>query len=389
MISNVDRQIKGALEIATRDLVTCLLPVGIVNGTHHFTDLWARDSFFASFGVNRIGRSKFTEVTLELFLSHQKPDGLLPYRILRSPTTFLKYLGRPRYYQTPRSSFRSRQSGGVIPDGGLMAIIAAEEYIRYTGDTKFLKTVYPSLTASITWYLNKFRGGLIHEWFLCEWADSVLKTGRVLYTNVLYYKALVSMHELTKLYGTNTDTTGFLHRAKKIKALINQTFWNGTYFADWVDYKPHQIFSAHANLLAIWFGVPTKEQALSILKHAKEHCWQMFTMDTNYPYYPAWRIPIWNYFVGMGDYHNRGCLWLQPGILYAVCLNQLGLREKAWKILHSIAGQIVKHNGVHEVYERDGKPVNRFFYRAEYPFAWSAGLFVYAYHLLSAHESSD
>ena len=34
---------------------------------------------------------------------------------------------------------------------------------------------------------------------------------------------------------------------------------------------------------------------------------------------------------------------------------------------------------VYEVYEESGVPVKRFLYKSEYPFAWSAGMYVYAY----------
>jgi hypothetical protein len=37
---------------------------------------------------------------------------------------------------------------------------------------------------------------------------------------------------------------------------------------------------------------------------------------------------------------------------------------------------------VAEVYERDGAPLSRFFYQAEIPFAWNAGLYVYAAHAM-------
>jgi hypothetical protein len=42
----------------------------------------------------------------------------------------------------------------------------------------------------------------------------------------------------------------------------------------------------------------------------------------------------------------------------------------------------LRENAVNEVYERDGTPVARRFYHAEVPFAWNAGLYVYAVHAL-------
>ena len=81
----------------------------------------------------------------------------------------------------------------------------------------------------------------------------------------------------------------------------------------------------------------------------------------------------------MADYHN-GILWLQPGILYAIALKKTGKTQEARRVLMRIAHQIVKYQGVFEIYEKSGAPVRRFLYRSEEPFAWSAGLYVWAYH---------
>ncbi len=43
-----------------------------------------------------------------------------------------------------------------------------------------------------------------------------------------------------------------------------------------------------------------------------------------------------------------------------------------------MAEKIVEYENVHEVYEKNGKPVRRALYVSEVPFAWSAGLFVKA-----------
>lgn len=46
-------------------------------------------------------------------------------------------------------------------------------------------------------------------------------------------------------------------------------------------------------------------------------------------------------------------------------------------MLGAIGEQIVKYNGVYEIYEKNGKPVKRMFYQSEHPFAWSAGLYLW------------
>lgn len=326
---------KKAAHVCMEALAACTTPDGIVAGRHHFVDLWARDSLFATFGAE----DDVARKTIETFFRFQRKDGAVPYRIFRR-------------FGWVWPNFRSVQSGGFIPDGGLMAIIAAKKY----------GNMYQQyIDKARDFYTAKFDSSLISEWFQCEWADATLKIGRSLYTNTLYW---------------------MVRGDEKIKKQINDVFWQGDFFADWVDYKRHDYFASHPNMLAIIFGLTNPGQAEHILSYAKKYCWNGWTLEENYPTYPAWRIPLQNYLVGMGDYHNRGCLWLQPGILYAVALWRHDQKKDARHVLQAIGEKIVQHEGVYEVYEKNGLPVRRLAYQSEQPFAWSAGLYLWAYHII-------
>jgi len=273
LLQTVDR----AQRIAERDLRACMTNDGIVAGAHHFVDVWARDSLFASFGCLHNKDYPALRATIETFINHRRSDGLIPYRILRSSTNFLKYFGRPTYLDSPKADFRSHQSGGLVLDGGLMTVIATAEYVRRSGDKRFYRKYGTQLHDAMDWYEKHYANDLLSEWFQCEWADSVLKFGNVLYTNILYWRALGDMGEHAK--------------QKIIGKRINEKFWNGSYFADWIDYKRQDFFAIHPNMLAIIFGLATDEQSDSILSFATKHCWNGWTVEENYPRYPWWRIP--------------------------------------------------------------------------------------------------
>src|SRR3989344_6785637 len=89
--------LESAESIARRDLLRCLTSEGIIAGTHHFVDLWARDGLFACLGALEVGEYTAVKTTIESFLAHQRRDGLIPYRVLRSRSTIGKYLGKPAY----------------------------------------------------------------------------------------------------------------------------------------------------------------------------------------------------------------------------------------------------------------------------------------------------
>lgn len=375
--------LERAIAIARKNLADCMTTVGIAAGSHHFVDLWARDSLFATFGLRSKSDAPSVRTTIETFLRYQRRDGLIPYRVMRSRSTIGKYFGKPSYLRFPEANYRSHQSGGTVPDGGLLTVISSATYVRSSGDTSFAREHFTALLRCMDWYDGMHKGGLIREWFQCEWADGVLKFGLVLYTNILYVKALRDMEYLAGRLGEKRAVREFGRRGDLLHAACIKTFWNGRFLSDWVDWRRHDYFASHANFLAIVFDIVTPKQARSILATAARYSLTEFTVETNYPAYPWWRIPVIQVLSGMADYHNRGCLWLQPGIMYVIALQKQGYTEEARAFLRRIAAQIVRFGKVCEVYEKNGSPVARAFYTSEGPFAWSAGLFVWAADLVA------
>ncbi|MCR4329640.1 MAG: GH116 family glycosyl hydrolase [Candidatus Roizmanbacteria bacterium] len=368
-----------AVSIASRSLRACVTPQGIIAGTHHFVDLWARDSLFAVWGALEIGEYSAVRNTIDAFLHTQRSDGLIAHRILRARVSPLRYFGVISYYKNPVANFRSYQSGGLVLDGGLLTIIAVARYVRATNDIRYVKNRYNSLFHAIEWHLKRFKGDVLSEWYLCEWMDAVYKRGSTLYTNTLYAKALHDMSYLAQTVGKKRDAYIFEGKANFIEKKLNLLFWNGTYYVDWISrfQKKHAFFNSHANMLAVNFKIATPVQAKSICTYALHKCVVDFTLESSTPRYPWWRIPPYNHIAGIGDYHN-GLRWLQPGIHYALALYTLGEARRAQRMMRVIAEHINHYDGVYEVYEKSGEPVRRLLYKAEEPFAWSAGLFLYA-----------
>lgn len=371
----------NARDIAARALRDCATEVGFTAGRHHFVDLWARDSLFATFGANVIGLSSATKKTITTFLRYRTHSGYIPYLLLRSRHSIGKYFGHQTYYAVPKAVSRSHMSFGIVPDGGIMTIIAMRLYVETSHDMEFLKKHYSSLVRAISWYTNRFDGGLVREWFQCEWADAILKSGNTLYTNVLYFRAASDMAWLSARVHKLAESVHYELLAKQIQRGINDTLWNGLYFSDWHDWRRHDYFASHPNMLAIIFGLATKEQAESILFFARKRAWNGWTLINSVPEYPIWRVPIFHTLLGLKDYHN-GFIWLQPGILYAVAQYKSGKKKEAKKTLTAIGKKIVQWNGAYEVYERNSTPVRRRIYTSEHPFAWSAGLFVWAWDMI-------
>jgi len=358
-------------EIASNSLADCATEIGYTAGKHHFVDLWARDSLFACLGDLT---SSATKNTIATFFRCQRKDGLIPYRIRRSSLSIKKYFGKPDFLKKPIADFRSFQSGGTVLDGGVMLLFLLGEYVKETGDTALSEKYYTQTELLISFYFNKFGTELLSEWSLCEWADAVMKMGKVLYTNVMYVLALRAFLQIQQRLGKVDEL--FETKHKVIEETFEKEFWNGSYYADWIDYKRQDYLASFPNLLAVYFDVASKEQSELIFSEVTNKCRKELGILSNYPRYPFWRIPLQNLLLGLADYHN-GIFWWQPWTFYVLAAYRLNKTTIYKTELTKIAATVSKYDLIYENYEKDWNFVNRRFYKAEGPFAWSSGLILY------------
>ncbi len=362
--------------IAQRDLRSLYRDDGIYAGANQFSDYWARDSLFATFGSNAIGDYHISRSQLNLFIEHQNEVGQYPMRFGDYDIT-LKLLGldisqsqRPRYEQDKLFSNPRDQN--------CLLIIAAEDYVVKSKDVQFARDNFASFEKAIFWLANKddMNNFLINEGDYAGWTDSVKKNGEVLYTNVCYYRALKSMVTLSRAVGNEPEAQVYDLWSQLVHKQINEKFWlEQGYYADWVsDNTKYTYFSTDGNLLAILWGVADEEKAKSILMHMEaEKLHRSFGVKTAHPQYKTSLISPINMLAGISDYHTD-IRWLWISCLYTKALNENGFELRAQSELKDIKSNIEKYGEVYEVYESDGSPVNRFFYKSEHPFAWSSGV---------------
>jgi len=375
--------IQKALAIAKKNLRACYEDGKIVAGRRHFDDYWARDAFFAIRGAKEIGDLEIVKNTLQLFFDYQQKDGQVPRKIIRHKT-WLKYIFRIRrerkVYKPIYTSSIAVSSG---TDQNSLFVIALKMYLRKSNDLEFIKVNYEKLKKAIFWNFGQDpdEDRLINEGFFSNWMDTIFKSGEVLYTNVLHANALSSFAEISEKLDKKSEAEHFYGLHRNLKEKINSEFWEGDHYFDWIrKRKKYNYFDTIGNLLAIYFGIADEEKATKIFDFctkqlAKQKVKLLFT---NYPKYPIYRLSPTRFFSLSLGYQNNEYEWLWIHSFYAQALNKMGKKAKALQVLGNISDVIVKYNGVYEVYNH-GKPVEKLFFRSEVPFAWSAGVFIYAH----------
>ena len=375
--------LEKALQIAAQDLRACYEDDKIIAGRRHFDDYWARDAFFAIRGSKELGDLKVVKNTLQLFLDHQKENGQIPRKIVRH-NTLLKYILKIR---KQRKKIKPIYTSSVFLSKGVdqnsLLIIAFKMYIRKSNDLEFLEKNYANLKRAMFWFFGQDpeEDKLINEGIFSNWMDTVRKSGEVLYSNVLYCNALSSFAELSSKINKTAEQEHFTKLFDGVKKKINNSFWNGQFYADWLkNKKKYNFFDTAANFLAVYFNIADQDKAISIFDYLTKQLAQHKSklIRTNYPAYPKSRLSPTRFMSFSPGYQNNYYEWLWINCFYAVALNKTGNKKRAKEFLNYIADVIVKYEHVYEVY-KNSKPVEKSFFKSEVPFAWSAGMYIYAY----------
>lgn len=378
------RNIASAYKIATACLRNCYSEYGILAGRTHFSDHWARDSFFASFGACKLKDFSIVKKNLQLFLKHQADDGQIPLRI-GTYNLIPKMLGlsgkqelKPRYTVDTILPNKAKAT-----DPNSLFVIAFANYMRESEDIAFTKDNYKKIKKAIDWNFTQDDDGdlLLEDKGLTTWDDRTFKKGKVIYTNILHFKALEDFSFIASSVGDKKNSDEYKQLALAVKEKINPSFWNGTFYADMIEKDQRLDYFSFAgnSLAALWLADREKirkiEKAINVLNHNDN-----FSLKVVYPPYNISRTYLPNILLGFADYHTH-MLWPWIACFYSIGLNKVD-KSRSFRILENVAAKIVEYNNCYEVYEENGTPVNRWFYKSEQPFAWFAGSFIYACHEL-------
>lgn len=381
-----------AVQIASADLRAGIerryLPDGtqkkvLCAGMRNFREPWARDFSFASFGLLELGEVEAARETLEVFLLNQTQDGQFPVKVHATGVVnryLHSLLGRQQPIDIPLRPKYVTAHNTISLDGNALLVIAALNYLREIDDPAFGEAHWDALKRALTWLeavARDERDGLLHQGAYTDWADSISRVGRVLYTNVLYWKALNEFAVDAQKYGYDDDYERFCEKAKAVREAINTHFWREDlgYF---VTSDQFDILNSDGNLLAVAWGLATAEQSHRILDGMAElgMADPVPTQVTDRDYGRQY-VAFENRLAGIGHYHTLAA-WLWLGGWHVVALSRMGRLAEARQLLDRMSALIARDGVVHEVYDNHGRFLNTFWYTSEAPLTWSAGMFVYA-----------
>jgi len=364
-------------------------------GYRNFSESWARDFGFAAYGLLTLKQYQPVKETLEAFFHHQTTHGQLPVKLhsVNVVTRFLhSFFGREQPNELMLKPKYISGHGAPSLDGQALLVIAALEYTQASGDVGFLETHWEKLQAAMRW-LEDYRrlaseDPLLYQGAFADWADSIARHGRVLYTNVVYWKALSEMAMAATRLNLQEEAVTYFAQAAKVLRAINRYFWREDlgYF---VTSDELLQLSSDGNLLAIAWGLTQPEQAESILRvMERARMAEPVPTRVTYPSYPRHLIALENLVGGMSNYHTDAS-WLWIGAWHAIALVRTGQMDAAQILVSRILNVIVKDRQVNEVHAPNGKPLSSMWYTPEAPLTWNAGMVIYACHIFESKRLEE
>jgi alpha-L-rhamnosidase len=168
--------------------------------------------------------------------------------------------------------------GRRLPDFCLIWVMTLDDYVRFTGDVGFARTLFPQVTKALAWFEPfKDRDGLLRDvpyWVFIDWAN-IDKAGACTALNAYYVGALQAAERLAQRLGETNASLRWHTEAMEQAQALNSTVWSEAEraYVDSLrnDGKQSTVISEQANALCVLFGIADAEKERRLLARLAEN----------------------------------------------------------------------------------------------------------------------
>ena len=160
----------------------------------------------------------------------------------------------------------------IIMDYSLYWFIGIYDFYMYTGNKKFVKTIYPRMKSLMEFCLNRrntsgFLEPLEGDWVFIDWADGLPKKGEISFEQLLFARSLEAMAVCAEITGNIEDQDWYTILANELKEKLFEVYWDsndGIMKHQRIDGKTQDIVTRYANMFGIFFNYFDEDQRQSI-----------------------------------------------------------------------------------------------------------------------------
>jgi glycogen debranching enzyme len=230
-----------------------------ISGPTHrpgFSWFFGRDSMWTALALDSIGNFQTTRTALEFLAKYQRDDGKIPHEIPHSVSLVPDW-------------FKSYPYPWASADSSSLYIIAADGYVRASGDVAFVKAKWESLWRAYQFVHSTFGANGLprNEGVGTGWIEGgpLLPVSTELYQAGVVLASLNALSDLAHLLGDETRATSLAQESTALNSKIESLFWSSdkNFYGYAIDMNGKLLSQPSVlGTVPMWFGLldPGKSQ---------------------------------------------------------------------------------------------------------------------------------
>jgi hypothetical protein len=231
------------------------------DGVGNYKALWTRDFYYMVEYAGDLMDPAEIKASIFYLLNGQREDGCIPDRV--------NVAGMPVYSPGPPGK---PIADNALDNGPFMAMLVCS-YVNQYQDEALFREVEPNLGKALD-FTTVGESGLVfndpeNPQCVYGFTDIIKKTGNLLFSSLLYYKANLEMYQLCKEYECGTPGM-YKERYEKVRQNIN-ILWNedrGMFWAADIDCRQVDIWGS---AYAVEVGITSEKQSGRISEYLVAH----------------------------------------------------------------------------------------------------------------------
>jgi len=262
-----EKDVKWMHEAAIQQLKGCRVQgaggiwIHTPDGVGNYKALWTRDFYYMVEYAGDLMNPEDIKASIYYLINGQREDGCIPDRVNAE--------GIAVYSPGPPGK---PMADHALDNGSFMAMLVCS-YVNQFHDDKLFVEIEPKLQRGLD-HIFRSEGGLVYNdpkkpQCVYGFTDIVMKTGNLLFSSLLYYKACLEMEKLC-LKNHCGNPNEYRKRSANIYQSINK-LWDdesGMFWAADIDCKQIDIWGS---AYAVEVGITSKEQTKRISTFLVEH----------------------------------------------------------------------------------------------------------------------
>lgn len=335
-------QVQWMKEATKKQLEGCLVEgaggtwIHTPDGVGNYKALWTRDFYYmVEYAGDLLDRDDIKASILYL-LNEQREDGCIPDRV--------NIAGQAVYSPGPPGK---PMADNALDNSSFMAMLVCS-YVHQFPDKLLFKELEPLLSKALSFVITSGKGLVYNDpsnpQCVYGFTDIVKKTGNLLFSSLLFYKANLEMYQLCKKYDCGTPSV-YKYRYESVQQNIG-ALWNedqGMFWAADIDCRQTDIWGS---AYAVEIGITSNSQAIRIANYLADHINEI-AYKGQIRHLPSSEGSWSNLFKPCeeGTYQN-GAYWATP-LAWVIPVLARSDKTLAKKVLETVISDF-QTNGIHE-----------------------------------------